>query len=140
MPGAGLITWGMDYRIDRARKDVNVTLFGGGQSHAVFREGLGCYLSHGDEAVDASLPSAASEMRRALLPEIAGASLVETANPELKRALDGAFVEPDRVHKTVYTDPQIFDVEMEKIWHEHTGRVLAHLACPTDHLVLRQHV
>ena len=25
-------------------------------------------------------------------------------------------VEPDRVHKTVYTDPQIFDREMELIW------------------------
>jgi len=27
-----------------------------------------------------------------------------------------ALVEPDRVHKTVYTDQQIFDQEMEKIW------------------------
>jgi phenylpropionate dioxygenase-like ring-hydroxylating dioxygenase large terminal subunit len=27
-----------------------------------------------------------------------------------------ALVEPDRVHKTVYTDPQIFDLEMERIW------------------------
>jgi CubicO group peptidase (beta-lactamase class C family) len=96
MPGTGLITWAMDYKIDRARKDVTVTLLGGGQSHAVFREGLGCYLTHGDEAVDASLPSAANEMRRALLPEIAGASLVETTNPEFKRALDRAFVEPDQ--------------------------------------------
>ncbi len=27
-----------------------------------------------------------------------------------------ALVEPDRVHKTVYTDQQIFDREMERIW------------------------
>ncbi len=27
-----------------------------------------------------------------------------------------ALVEPDRVHRTVYTDPAIFDSEMEKIW------------------------
>jgi len=27
-----------------------------------------------------------------------------------------ALVEPDRVHRTVYTDQQIFDAEMEKIW------------------------
>ena len=27
-----------------------------------------------------------------------------------------SLVEPDRVHKTVYTDQQIFDTEMEKIW------------------------
>jgi CubicO group peptidase (beta-lactamase class C family) len=96
MPAAGLISWAVDYKIDRARKDVTVTLLGSGQSHAVFREGLGCYLSHGDEAVDASLPSAASEMHHALLPDIAGASMVEAANPDLKRALDRAFVEPDR--------------------------------------------
>src|SRR5207247_7258426 len=45
MPGAGLISWAMDYKIDRARKDVTVTLFGLGKSHAVYRgEGLGCYL------------------------------------------------------------------------------------------------
>jgi hypothetical protein len=43
MPGTGLITWAMDYKIDRAQKDVTVTLLGGGQSHAVFREGLGCH-------------------------------------------------------------------------------------------------
>lgn len=28
MPGTGLISWAMDYRIDRVRKDVTVTLFG----------------------------------------------------------------------------------------------------------------
>ena len=27
-----------------------------------------------------------------------------------------ALVEPDRVHRTVYTDQQIFDAEMERIW------------------------
>jgi hypothetical protein len=27
-PGAGLISWGLDYRVDRARRDVTVTLFG----------------------------------------------------------------------------------------------------------------
>ncbi len=95
MPGTGLISWAMDYRIDRAKKDVTVTLLGGGQSHAVFREGLGCYLSHDDAAVDASLPPAASTPQHALLPEIAGPSLVETANPDLKLALDRAFAEPD---------------------------------------------
>lgn len=28
----------------------------------------------------------------------------------------GALVEPDRVHRRVYTDPAIFDLEMERIW------------------------
>jgi hypothetical protein len=96
MPGTGLITWAMDYKIDRARKDVTVTLLGGGRSHAVFREGLGCYLSHDDASVDASLPPAASNTQRALLPEIAGPSLVEPANPDLRLAIDRAFAEPDQ--------------------------------------------
>lgn len=38
MPGASLFAWAMDYRVDRARKDVTVTLFGIGRSHAVYRE------------------------------------------------------------------------------------------------------
>jgi hypothetical protein len=96
MPGTGLIAWAVNYRIDREAKQVTATLLGGGQSRAVFHEGLGCYLSHGDEAVDASLPSAGSKTQRALLPEIAGPALVETANPDLKLALDRAFIEPDQ--------------------------------------------
>src|SRR5947207_14633986 len=48
MPGTGLISWALDYRVDHARKDVTVTLFGIGKSHAVYRGGgLGCYLDHG---------------------------------------------------------------------------------------------
>jgi CubicO group peptidase (beta-lactamase class C family) len=94
IPGAGLITWAMNYKIDRARKDVTVTLFGGGQNHAVFREGLGCYLAHDDASVDVSLPPAASHPQHALLPEIAGPSLVETGNPDLMLAIDRAFAEP----------------------------------------------
>jgi CubicO group peptidase (beta-lactamase class C family) len=95
MPGVGLITWALDYRIDRARKDVTVTLFGLGQSHAVYRgEGLGCYLDHGGAVADISLPSA--DAKPALLPEIASASVVAPQSPQLATALDRAFAEPDR--------------------------------------------
>jgi CubicO group peptidase (beta-lactamase class C family) len=95
MPGAGLITWALDYRIDRARKDVTVTLLGLGKSHAVYRgEGLGCYLDHGGPVVDISLPPA--DAKPALLPEIAGASVVAPQSPQLAAALDRAFAEPDK--------------------------------------------
>src|SRR6266702_6298932 len=40
MPGVSLITWAMDYQVDRARKDVTVTLLGLGRAHAVYREGF----------------------------------------------------------------------------------------------------
>ncbi len=96
MPGVGLLAWALDYRIDRDAKQVTVTLLGGGQSRAVYRAGLGCTLVHGEAAVDAALPPAAGEVQHALLPEIAGPSPVEPANPGLKRALDRAFAEPDR--------------------------------------------
>ena len=96
MPGTGLIAWALHYEVDRARKDVTVTLLGGAQSHAVYRKDLGCYVAHDDGAVDASLPSAAGNTPPALLPEIAGSSLVEPASPDLKRALDDAFAEPDQ--------------------------------------------
>lgn len=96
MPGTGLIIWAMNYKVDRTRKDVTVTLLGGAESHAVYREGLGCYVTHDDASVDASLPPAPGASQHALLPEIAGPALVEPANPELKLALDRAFAEPDQ--------------------------------------------
>jgi CubicO group peptidase (beta-lactamase class C family) len=96
MPGVGLIGWALAYHVDREAKQVTATLFGGGQSRVVYRDGLGCYVDNGGEVADASLPPARSEQQRALLPEIAGAAMVEPAEPALKRALDRAFAEPDQ--------------------------------------------
>ncbi len=95
MPGAGLITWAMDYTVDRARKDVTVTLFGLGKSHAVYRgEGFGCYLDHGTAVADISPPSTEGKSAP-LQPEIAGASIVAPQSAQLATALDRAFAEPD---------------------------------------------
>ena len=93
MPGAGLITWAMDYKVDRVAKDVMVTLFGLGASHAVYRGALGCYLDHGKPTIDVTVP-ADTKARRALLPEIAGPAVVQPATPQLAEALDRAFIEP----------------------------------------------
>ena len=92
MPGVGLLTWAMDYQVDRARKDVTVTLFGFGRSRAVYREGLGCTLDHGADIADVALPP--DDRQPALLPEIAGPSVVPPQSPELAAALDRAFTEP----------------------------------------------
>ncbi|WGD52467.1 serine hydrolase [Bradyrhizobium sp. CB1650] len=92
MPGTGLITWAMDYQVDRVRKDVTVTLFGIGRSHAVYREGLGCTLEHGAGLADVEpLPD---DRQPALLPEIAGPSIVPPQSEGLAAALDRAFAEP----------------------------------------------
>jgi CubicO group peptidase (beta-lactamase class C family) len=95
MPGAGLISWALNYRVDRTRKDVTVTLFGLGRAHAVYREGMGCYLDHDGVVADVLLPATEGKPAPALLPEIAGAAIVAPANPQLATALDRAFAEPE---------------------------------------------
>jgi CubicO group peptidase (beta-lactamase class C family) len=92
MPGSGLITWAMDTQVDRMRKDVTVTLFGLGRSHAVYREGLGCYLDHGVAPVDGPLPHETTQA--ALPPEIAGPAIVVPKSERLAAAIDRAFAEP----------------------------------------------
>jgi CubicO group peptidase (beta-lactamase class C family) len=93
MPGAGLIAWALNYEVDRKRRDVTVTLLGLGRSNAVYREGFGCYLDHGGAPASLS-PPPDSKPQPALLPEIAGPSVVAPQSPELAAALDLAFAEP----------------------------------------------
>lgn len=92
MPGTSLITWAMDYQVDRVRKDVTVTLFGIGRSHAVYREGLGCTLEHETGIVDVTVPP--DDRPPALLPEIAGPAIISPQSRELAAAFDRAFAEP----------------------------------------------
>src|SRR5204862_7024853 len=70
MPGVGWIAWGIDTRIDRAAKAVTPTVFGGAESRAVYRQGLGCLVENGEGSVDVSLPPAETGPRP-LLPELA---------------------------------------------------------------------
>ena len=95
MPGASLITWALDYKVDRARKDATVTFLGFGRSHAVYREGFGCYLDHGDAVANISVPVDAKPSP-ALLPDIAGPAPVAPVNPQLAAALNRAFAEPEQ--------------------------------------------
>jgi hypothetical protein len=93
MPGVGLITWAMDYRVDRARKDVRVSLLGLGRSRAVYRDGLGCTLDHGEAIAEIAVPPS-GKLQPPSLPEIARPSVVAPQSAALAAALDRAFAEP----------------------------------------------
>jgi CubicO group peptidase (beta-lactamase class C family) len=93
MPGTGLISWALDYRIDRARRDVTVTLAGFGKSHAVHRGELGCMLDHGGAVDKPAAAISKAKLPSALLPDIAGPSMVAPQTPELAAVLDRAFQE-----------------------------------------------
>jgi len=94
-PGYRWIAGGMRYSVDRAHREVRASLLGAWPKRALFREGLGCVLVHGDEAI-ASLSLAAMPHTAALLPGIAGEAIVEPTDPKLKAALDAVFVETDQ--------------------------------------------
>jgi CubicO group peptidase (beta-lactamase class C family) len=68
-------------------------LLGLSRSHAVYRDGFGCYLDHGDAVADVSLPP--DDRKPSLLPEIAGPAPVAATTPKLSAAIDRAFAEPD---------------------------------------------
>src|SRR5262249_5352282 len=89
---AGLISWALGYRLDRANKDVTVTLLGFGRSRAVYRGELGCVLDHGRAVGGANAPVADSTPP--LLPEIGRTAVVTPQDPQLAAALDRAFAEP----------------------------------------------
>lgn len=92
MPGSGLLTWAMNLQVDRTRKDVTVTLFGIGRSHAVYRDGLGCTLEHGQGIAEVTLPP--DDKQPAQLPDIAGPGIVPPQSEGLAAALERAFAEP----------------------------------------------
>jgi CubicO group peptidase (beta-lactamase class C family) len=95
MPGVGLISWALDYRVDRVRKDVTVSLLGVGRRRAVYRGEFGCFLDHGD-AVAPIAPLPVDRAQASLLPEIAGSSIVAPQSEALAAALDRAFAEPEQ--------------------------------------------
>jgi CubicO group peptidase (beta-lactamase class C family) len=95
MPGTGLIMWALSTDVDRVHKDVTVTWLGLGRSHAVYRDGFGCTLDHGDAVAELAVPPPDTKQPEALLPAIAGPALVAPINPQLDAALDRAFAEPE---------------------------------------------
>src|SRR6267378_260296 len=89
------LDFGVSHRLGDIRMHVAVgqSVF---ETRSVYRDGLGCLNMNGTQAPDA--PSRASIEADGpvpvLLPEIAGAAVVDPDRPGLKQALDAAFAEP----------------------------------------------
>jgi CubicO group peptidase (beta-lactamase class C family) len=95
--GIRRLRWVLSYRLDRSRNIVDASLAGLFGSRAAFHEGFGCVVLHGP-AEPYLLKSDVAALKNPkdppLLPDIAGADVVEPADPGLKAALDHAFEEP----------------------------------------------
>jgi CubicO group peptidase (beta-lactamase class C family) len=87
------IGWAIHYEVDRARREVRTSVFGDFTARAAYREGLGCLLVHGDDAVPEPSGFQPAPIARAWPAGVAGPT-----DPAISRALDQAFAEPDPGH------------------------------------------
>jgi CubicO group peptidase (beta-lactamase class C family) len=94
-PGMSLVNWAVRYAVDPTARQVKTTVAGGFASTAVYRDGLGCVVVHGDAPALSSqrAPDPRAAESALALPEIAGPTAVEPADDRLRVALDRAFVE-----------------------------------------------
>ncbi len=121
-PGMGLVNWAVRYDVDAERKHVDAHVAGAFTSRAVYQEGFGCLVVHGDETADPPAHGVVTDEPPpvALLPEIAGAAAVEPTDDRLRAALDRAFAEPD--HPPYRRTTAVIVV--------HDGRVIAERYAP----------
>jgi CubicO group peptidase (beta-lactamase class C family) len=91
LPNMRSVGWAMRFHIDRGAQEVRTTVLGAFAARAVYREGLGCVLVHGNEPV----PDAAGFKGSPIVSGFAESEVVEPADPALRHALDVAFAEPD---------------------------------------------
>jgi CubicO group peptidase (beta-lactamase class C family) len=95
VPTMTWINWALRYEVDPTRREVRSTLAGGFESRAVFREGSGCLVLHGDEPAPApATPPQRDETAASSQPDIAGSAVVEPAGASMHAAFDHAFAEP----------------------------------------------
>ena len=94
--GIWLLTPVIRWSVDRNISSVTASLGGLFPSRAIFRDGLGCVLVHGNEVIASVPPALMADIRGTpdpAAPIIAGPAIVETINARLKAALDAAFAE-----------------------------------------------
>ena len=94
-PRMRAIAWALNYVIDRDRHEVRTTIAGGFEARAVYRDGIGCLVVHGDGAVPEAAGIEAPSFADAFADQSA---IIEPTDPALRKALDGAFAEPDPEH------------------------------------------
>jgi CubicO group peptidase (beta-lactamase class C family) len=95
--GIRRLRWGLKYHLDRSGQTVEASLAGLFGSRAAFHDGFGCVLLHGPDEpylLRSDIDALKAPKNPPLLPEIAGAAIVEPSDPGLKAALDHSFEEP----------------------------------------------
>lgn len=97
LPNMRSIGWALRYDVDSQQREVRTTVLGAFGARAVYRDGLGCLLVHGNEAVPdvAGLGDAGATTETGNVPDPMGAAVLEPDDPALRQALDMAFSEPD---------------------------------------------
>jgi CubicO group peptidase (beta-lactamase class C family) len=91
LPTMRSLGWALRIHVDPAKREVHTSVLGAFGARAVYREGLGCVLVHGD----VNVPEAVGIKADASTAASDEPALVETTNSAIKRALDLAFSEPD---------------------------------------------
>ena len=97
-PGIKLISWAVHYKVDTAHREVRTTLAGGFESRAVYRDGLGCLVLHGDPAVDPVPPRDTGEARDPSAREKLGPEPVTPGSDKVRAVFDRVFANPHHPH------------------------------------------
>jgi hypothetical protein len=99
LPNMRSIGWALRYDVDSQQREVRTTVLGAFGARAVYRDGLGCLLIHGNEEVPdvAGLgPASTTDVNDAGgVSDPMGSVVVEPTDPAIRQALDLAFSEPD---------------------------------------------
>lgn len=91
LPNMRSVGWAVRFHVDPDLHEVRATVLGMFAARAVYREGLGCVLVHGEEPV----PDAGGFRDSPIASAFPESAVVEPKDPALRRALDAAFAEPN---------------------------------------------